>query len=101
VPLTSDFIRQLGRQRRHPLSDLAGHCYALVAHQPYFFWDVLTTAYLGYPEIFELREWDTELIAHGPSAGRTLVKPSGRKVLALDSVDTDKFYRYMLLQWAR
>ena len=101
VPLTSDFIRRLGRQRRHPISDLAGHCYALVSHQPYYFWDVLTTAYIGIPEIFTLREWETELIATGVSQGRTGLKAGGRRITALDTVDTGRFYDYMLQQWAR
>jgi purine nucleosidase len=101
VPLTSEFIRRLGRQRRFPISDLAGHCYALVSHQPYYFWDVLTTAYLGIPETFQVREWETELIATGRSQGRTLVHPGGRHITALDTVDTGRFYEYMLEQWAR
>jgi purine nucleosidase len=100
VPLTSDFIRKLGRQRKHPLSDLAGHCYALVSHQPYYFWDVLTTAYLGVPELFELRAWETELLLDPPSQGRTAVREGGRKVTALDKVDVEAFYQHMLTQWA-
>jgi purine nucleosidase len=101
VPLTSDFIRRLGRQRRFPISDLAGHCYALVSHQPYYFWDVLTTAYLGVPEIFQTRECETELIATGLSQGRTQLHPGGRRLTAMATVDTARFYDYMLQQWAR
>jgi len=99
VPLTSTFIRQLSRQRRHPLSDLAGHCYALVSHQRYYFWDVLTTSYLGVPELFETRQWETELLVDPPSQGRTLVRPGGRPVTALHTVDTAAFYNHMLTQW--
>ncbi len=101
VPVTAEFVRQLARQRRYPLSDLAGQCYALVIHQDYFFWDVLTTAYLGRPDLFELREWETEIVTEGPSQGRTRVVPGGRKVTALDKVDVESFYAYMLEQWAR
>jgi purine nucleosidase len=101
VPCTEAFLRQLGRQRRFPLSDLAGHCYALVAHQRYYFWDVLTTAYLGRPDLFTTREWETAVIPDGPSQGRTVVQPGGRKVLAMDTVDTEAFYAYMLAQFAR
>lgn len=101
VPVTAGFVRQLARQRRYPLSDLAGQCYALVIHQDYFFWDVLTTAYLGRPDLFELREWETEIVTEGPSQGRTRVVPGGRKVTALDKVDVESFYAYMLEQWAR
>ncbi|MBI3761755.1 MAG: nucleoside hydrolase [Chloroflexi bacterium] len=101
VPVTSDFVRQLGRQRRYPISDLAGQCYALVTHQDYFFWDVLTTAYLGHPEYFQVREWETEIVTRGRSQGRTRVLPGGRKIRAMDKVNTAKFYEYILKQWAR
>ncbi len=101
VPVTPAFVQGLGRQRRHPLSDLAGQCYALVTHQDYFFWDVLTTAYLGRPDLFSLRKWETAIVVEGRSQGRTKVQVGGRKVKALDTVDTEKFYAYILQQWAR
>lgn len=101
VPLTTEFMAQLGRQHHHRLSDLAGQCYALVRHQPYYFWDVLTTIYLARPEIFTTRDWETEIIPDGPSQGRTKVQPGGRRVTALDTVDVEAFYAYILSQWAR
>lgn len=101
VPVTGEFVRTIARNRRFPLSDFAGQCYALVTHQDYFFWDVLTTAYLGRPDLFTLREYETVIIPTGPSQGRTLVQPGGRKVLALDTVDKEAFYAYMLEAWAR
>lgn len=101
VPVTPEFIVQLSRQRHHPLSDLAGQCYALVAHQDAYFWDVLTTAYLGIPDAFTLAEWETSVVVSGPSQGRTQVQPGGRPIQALDTVDLDRFYSYVLEQWAR
>lgn len=101
VPITQAFVRRLARQRQYPVSDLAGMCYALVMHQDYFAWDVLTTAYIGKPELFQLREWETEIILTGPSQGRTLVRPGGRKIMALDKVDLDQFYAYIFKQWSR
>lgn len=101
VPITPEFIQQVSRQRRYPLSDLAGLCYSLVAYRPYYCWDVLTTAYLGRPDLFTLREWETEIVTAEPSEGRTRVKPGGRKVLALDTVDKDAFFAYFLKQLAR
>jgi purine nucleosidase len=101
VPVTPAFIRRLSRLRKYPLYDFAGQCYALVMHQDYFFWDVLTTAYLGRPDIFERREWETVVITEGPSQGRTKVEAGGRKIHALDAVDVDAFYAYILEQWAR
>jgi purine nucleosidase len=101
VPVTSTFVRSIARNRRYPLSDFAGQCYALVTHQDYFFWDVLTTAYLGRPDLFTLREYETAIIPTGPSQGRTVVQPGGKKVRALDTVKLEAFYDYMLAAWAR
>ncbi len=101
VPVTSAFLKQLGRQYKYPLSDFAGQCYALVVHQDYFFWDLLTTAYIGHPEYFTSKEYETEIITHGKSQGRTLVKAGGRKIRALDTVDLTKFYSYVLESWRR
>lgn len=101
VPITSEFVMRLCRQRRYPVSDLAGMCYALVTHQDYFAWDVLTTAYLGQPDLFELREWETAIITEGRSQGRTIIQPGGRKIMVLDKVDLDRFYAYIFKQWSR
>jgi purine nucleosidase len=101
VPVTPGFIRKLAKQRRYPLSDLAGQCYSLVIPQDYYFWDVLATAYLGQPEFFQLREWETAIVTKGRSQGRTKIEAGGRKIQALDSVDVDRFYAYILQQWAK
>jgi purine nucleosidase len=101
VPVTSEYVRTIARNRRYPLSDFAGQCYALVTHQDYFFWDVLTTAYLGRPDLFTVREVETVIIPTGISQGRTLMQPGGKKVTALETVKKEEFYRYMLEAWAR
>ena len=101
VPVTSQFVRTIARNRRFPLSDFAGQCYALVTHQDYFFWDVLTTAYLGRPDLFEVRQWETAIIPDGPSMGRTVVQAGGKKIKALDTVKKEEFYEYILQAWAR
>ncbi len=101
VPVTAEFVRTIARNRRYPLSDFAGQCYALVTHQDYFFWDVLTTAYLGRPDLFTLREYETVIVPTGLSQGRTLVQPGGKKIQALETVDKAAFYEYMLEAWAR
>jgi len=101
VPVTSEFVRTMARNRRFPLSDFAGQCYALVTHQDYFFWDVLTTAYLGRPDLFELQRWETAIIPTGPSMGRTVVQPGGKKIKALARVKKEEFYEYILEAWAR
>ncbi len=101
VPVTPDFIRRLSREPKYPLYDFAGQCYALVMHQDYYFWDVLTTAYLGRPDIFEVRSYETVVVTEGPSQGRTKVEDGGRTIQALHAVDVDEFYAYILEQWAR
>ena len=100
VPVTSELVRQLGKQRHYPLSDLAGQCYALVIPQDYYFWDVLATAYLAHPEFYQLREWETAIVTTGASQGRTKVQPGGPRIQAMDQVDTSSFYTYILQQWA-
>ncbi|MHC5676657.1 nucleoside hydrolase [Nostoc sp.] len=101
VPVTSELVQKMGRQRHYPISDLAGQCYALVIPQDYYFWDVLATAYLAHPEFYQLREWETEIITTGLSQGRTKVVTGGRKIYAMDKVDKEAFYAYILQQWAR
>jgi purine nucleosidase len=101
VQVTSDFVRTLGRRPQYPVSELAGYCYALVMHQNYYCWDVLTTGYLGRPDLFELREWETTITPTGPSQGRTQIQPGGKRIMALDRVDREAFFAYLLQQWAR
>lgn len=101
VPVTSEFVQKLGRQRQYPISDLAGQCYALVISQDYYAWDVLATAYLGNPEAYKLREWKTEIITSGISQGNTKIVSGGRKIYAMDEVDTSWFSSYLLEQWKR
>jgi purine nucleosidase len=101
VPVTSEFVRQLAKVRRYPLSDLAGQCYALSISQVYYFWDLLATAYLAHPEFYELREWETVIVTTGKSQGRTKIEMGGRKIQAMDKVDQAKYYAYILQQWAR
>lgn len=101
VPVTSEIVHQIGKQRNYPLSDLAGQCYALAIPQDYYFWDVLATAYLAHPEFYQIREWETAIATTGLSQGRTKVEPGGRKIQAMEQVDKSNFYAYILQQWAR
>lgn len=101
VPVTSDFIRKLTKQRSHPISDLAGLCYSLALPQDYYCWDVLATAYLARPELYRLQEYETAIVTAGRSQGQMKIDPGGRPVKMMQSVDRDGFYRYLLQQWAR
>ncbi|MBE9128057.1 MULTISPECIES: nucleoside hydrolase [unclassified Coleofasciculus] len=101
VPVTSEFVRQLGKQRQYPLSDFAGQCYALVIPQDYYFWDVLATTYLAHPEFFELREWESAIVTTGLSQGKIKLEKDGRKIWAMDKVNKELYYAYLLRQWAQ
>ena len=101
VRVTSEFIQQLTKQRRHPLSDLAGLCYSLAIPQDYYFWDILATAYLARPELYQTAIRETDIVTTGASQGRTVIKAGGRKIKVLTQVDKEQFYSYLLQQFAR
>lgn len=103
VPVTLTFLHQLAQQRRYPLSDLAGQCWALtVGTRPgyeytYFMWDTLTTGYLGGPQFMTFREAHTTAMPTGPSAGRIKeVKRGGKLIRVADTVEVKGFHNYLL-----
>ena len=103
VSVTAEFLQLLAQQRRYPLSDLAGQCWALTVgvipsyEYIYHMWDTLTTGYLGAPQYITLRQVRTEIVAGGPSAGRTVqVEQGGKLIDVADSVDVDGFFNYVL-----
>jgi purine nucleosidase len=100
VPVQSEFIYQLTKQRRYPISDLAGLCYSLAIPQNYYFWDVLATAYLDRPEFYQVEECEVKIITEGKSQGRTTIAKGGKKIKVMKQVDRDKFYNYFLTQLA-
>jgi purine nucleosidase len=101
VPVTPEFLGELSTRRRYPLSDFAGQCYALVVHSGYCFWDVLTTAYLGRPDLFTLSERETVVVTEGRSQGRIAPAAGRRRIHVLSDVDVDRFQAYVLGQWER
>ena len=100
VPVTPEFIRRLAQQRRYPLSDLAGLCYALALPQTYYCWDILATAYLGCPQNYHLTEQETDILTTGISQGRTIIKSGGKTVKVMTKVEQKSFYNYCLEQLA-
>ncbi len=102
VPVTSDFLQRLARQRRYPLSDLAGQCWALTVgvlpayEYVYHMWDTLTTGYLGAPHLISFRQAQTEVIATGPSAGQIREVEGGRAIRAAHKVQVEEFLTYTL-----
>ncbi len=100
VPVTAEFISKLAKQRKYPLSDLAGMCYALAIPQTYYCWDILATAYLARPQFYRVVEQETDIITTGMSQGRTIIKPGGKKIRVMKEIDKESFYRYLLQQFA-
>lgn len=102
VPVTRDFLQRLARQRRYPLSDLAGQCWALTLgtipayEYVYHMWDTLTTGYLGAPQFMSFRQVQTQVVAVGASAGRIKEVKAGRLIRAADTVEVEEFLAYML-----
>jgi purine nucleosidase len=102
VPVTRNFLQRLVRQRRYPLSDLAGQCWALTLgtipsnEYVYYMWDTLTTGYLGAAQFITFRQAQTKAIAAGPSAGRIKEIENGRLIRAADRVDVEGFLDYVL-----
>ncbi len=101
VPVTPQFIRTLTKQRQYPISDLAGLCYSLAIPQDYYCWDILATAYLARPELYEIEQKETDIITTGASQGRTILKSGGKKIKVMTEVNKEEFYSYLLHQFAR
>ena len=100
VPVTPEFILRLTKQRHYPLSDLAGMCYALAIPQDYYCWNILATAYLARPELYQTVEQETDIIVTGVSQGRTILKSGGKRIKVMTKVDKESFYNYLLNQFA-
>jgi len=105
VPVSFDFLRQLARQSDYFFSNLAGQFWAttidtIPAYEyTYFMWDVLTTAYLAVPEVFEFEQVELEVTPTGASAGNTHRAPgSGQWVKMAVDVQTEGFYAYLFQQ---
>lgn len=100
VPVTPEFIRTLAKQRRYPISDLVGLCYSLAIPQDYYCWDILATAYLARPELYQTEEQETDIITIGASQGKTILKVGGKKIRVMTEVNKKQFYSYLLQQFA-
>ncbi len=101
VPVTEAFIARLRGQSRYPISKIAAEAYGDALHTGLYFWDVLTASYLGRPELFRLREWETEIVTSGRNAGQTRVRAGARKIHSLDQVNVEAFYDFVLAAWKR
>lgn len=100
VPVTAEFIDRLAKNRSYPLSDLAGLCYALASTQDHYYWDVMATTYLDRPEFYRVGELETTIVTIGASQGRTISQPGEKKIKVMEDVDREKFFGYLLKQFA-
>lgn len=102
VPLTPDVRKRWTNERQYEGVDFLGICYALVpplthfvTNSTYFLWDVLTTAYVGKPELVKKESHKVSVITDGPSQGRTFKSDEGRMINIINDVDRDGFFDYM------
>nr|WP_242688931.1 nucleoside hydrolase [Staphylococcus simiae] len=102
VPLTLDVRQRWANERQYEGVDFLGVSYAavpplthFVTNSTYFLWDVLTTAYVGKPELVQYEHKLVDVINHGPSQGRTFEVSQGRPVNVINHVDRTSFFDYI------
>ncbi|EHJ09035.1 nucleoside hydrolase [Staphylococcus simiae] len=102
VPLTLDVRQRWANERQYEGVDFLGVSYAavpplthFVTNSTYFLWDVLTTAYVGKPELVQYEHKFVDVISHGPSQGRTFEVSQGRPVNVINHVDRTSFFDYI------
>ena len=102
--LTPDIIRKyfISNSRTYPMLDLAAQMYAMSAFQPgYSFWDTVTTAYLGKPDLFEFNTINLSVdVSNDPSKQGTIFidNDNGFPVSVATSVNVNGFYNYFIEQ---
>ncbi len=100
VPVLKPFLEKLAKQKQ--FGEIAAKAYTIGLGQgELFFWDVLAASWVGKPEMFSTRNWETAIDTTGKSQGRIRVEDGARKVKVLQRVDPEDFHRYLLAQWKR
>ncbi len=103
VPMTWDVRQAWANERHYPGVDFLGVSYAAVpplthfqTNSTYFLWDVLTTAYIGMPDLIRKHDLNVYVYTEGPSQGKTYVDDQcGRPISVIDHVDHDNFFKYI------
>ena len=102
VPLTLEVRQRWADERQYTGIDFLGVSYAAVpplthfiTNSTYFLWDVLTTAYVGNPKLTKSVKLNVDVIAHGPSQGRTFKCNDGREVNVINYVERNNFFNYI------
>lgn len=104
VMLGPEFILRLAPEsREYPVYDLAAQMYAMVAFEAgYAFWDTVTAAYLGKPELYTIGQDPVKLniVTSGPNQGLIFRDDQdGFPVTLATDVKVEDFYNYLLDQW--
>lgn len=103
VPMTWDVRQAWANERHYPGVDFLGVSYAAVpplthfqTNSTYFLWDVLTTAYIGMPDLIRKHDLNVSVYTEGPSQGKTYVDDQcGRPISVINHVDHDNFFKYI------
>lgn len=103
VPMTWDVRQEWANERHYPGVDFLGVSYAAVpplnhfqTNSTYFLWDVLTTAYVGMPNLVHKHDLNVSVYTEGPSQGKTYVDDlHGRPISVIDHVEHDNFFKYI------
>ncbi len=103
VPMTWEVRQAWANERHYPGVDFLGISYAAVpplthfqTNSTYFLWDVLTTAYVGMPELIRKHDLNVSVYTEGPSQGKTYVDDQyGRPISVIDHVHHDNFFKYI------
>ena len=102
VPLTLEVRQRWADERQYTGIDFLGVSYAAVpplthfiTNSTYFLWDVLTTAYVGNPKLTKSVKLNVDVIAHGPSQGRTFKCNDCREVNVINYVERNNFFNYI------
>ncbi|WP_341636737.1 nucleoside hydrolase [Staphylococcus casei] len=103
VPMTWEVRQAWANERHYPGVDFLGVSYAAVpplthfqTNSTYFMWDVLTTAYVGKPELVQQHTVSVSIHTDGPSQGQTYIDQlNGRPVSVVDNVNREDFFNYI------
>ena len=99
---TAFFEKYIYPNKSYPMVDLAGQMYSTVAFEAgYSFWDTVTTAYIGKPDLFstETKKLKIETDILNPNFGTISEDDDGSDVkVAKSSAPVEDFYEYFIDQ---
>ena len=99
LPLTNEIRMHWASLREYPAADLVAQGYCLLVNPPtksaqLYFWDVLTTISVLYPEVVLTTEkHKIRVITQGLAAGRMEDDPNGREITLVTKADKNLFFK--------